>query len=491
MNIRPISEWTLYRLRFAITYSLLAVLVAVLLLAYGNAIPPGLGPSEQQSLIMSSHVSFTQLPTDIIDLPYHALQKLSVEWLGVTPMGVRLPSLVFGAIATLCIVLMLRRWFSQNVAILASVIFITSTWFLSLARLGSPEIMIVFWTSVLLLTATYVTQQTKNWKWWRVAFAMAAALSMYTPFMVYLFAAAALASLAQPHLRYLLRESNQVNLFIGGFFFTLILIPLGWGIYHNPDLARVLLAVPAALPEPLQFLKDFAKAASSMLNPFNISIGETITPMLNIVSVILLLVGAGRLLRDFHSVRAHVLLIWAAILMPIIAFNPNNLAFILVPAILVITIGLNQIIRYWYTLFPRNPYAKLFGILPLTLLAFSMVQVSYQHYTLGMLYSAQAGATFKPDAFMAQREIEAIPKTTPVTLVVPETERELYQVIASRQPGTVVASGAFAQDRGGTWIVAPIESSSLASTVPMPQPPTKMLVNDRKEDSLRFVVYNK
>lgn len=492
MNIRPITEWTLYRLRFIIAYSLLALLAVGLLVLYCTAIPPGLGPSEQQSIVTSSHISFTKLPAEIIDLPYHALQKISVQWLGVSPLGVRLPSLIFGAITALCTSLLLRRWFTTNVAIAASVIFVTSSWFLSTARLGSPIIMVPFWTSLLLLTATYVSQQTKNWRWWRVLFSMAAAVSIYTPYMAYVFVAAALASIAQPHLRYLVRENNKVNLFIGGFFFAILLIPLGWGVYNDPAVARDLLAVPANLPDPLQFLRDFTKAASNLFNPFNLSSGEVITPALTIVSVTLLIFGGIRLLRDFHSVRAYFLLIWAALLLPIIGFNPTHLAVLLIPSILVITIGLNQVIRYWYRLFPRNPYARLFALLPLGLLLFTIVQANYQRYIYAMLYSPQAGAVFQPDAFLAQKEITGASQSGTITVVVKDSDVPLYTVMAARRPGTVVISGQTALTQPATpgeWITQDSQSRFLTNLAH--SPPSKLLVTDRQQDALRFSVYQR
>lgn len=488
MNIRPITEWSLYRLRFAIAYGVLAITAVALLLMYGNALPPGLGPSEQQSIVSSSTVSFTKLPTEAIDLPFHALQKLTVDWLGVTPLGVRLPALIFGALTALCMALLLRRWFSPSVALIASVILVTSGWFLGIARLGSTAVMIPFWTSVLLLAATYVSQQTKNWKWWRVLFAMAAALSLYTPYMAYLFAAAALASLSQPHLRYLLRESNRVNLFIGGFFFTLLLVPLGWGVYHNPGIARDILAIPATLPDPWQFLRDFFKAASALLNPFNNTTAEIITPALSVASVALLLIGGARLLRDFHSVRAHLLLIWGALLMPIIAFNPNNLAVMLIPAMLVVTIGLNQIIRYWYRLFPRNPYARLFGLIPLAVLLFSIVHVNYQRYVYGMAYSSQAGSTFAPDAFIAQNELTNT-KEGPVALVVSESDAPLYTIMAARRPHTVVMTAQGAAERQGVWLVHASQIAKIGGLASVQ--PTKVLVSDRRDDALRFSIYQR
>lgn len=444
MNIRPLPEWTLYRLRYKLAYAVLTVVTLCLLLVFSNAIPPGLSNDEQQSVIASSQVTFTQLPSEIIDLPFHALQKLSVQYFGVTPMGVRLPTLIFGAITALCTCLMIRRWFTKNVALAASVIFVTSAWFLSLGRLGTPFIMVPFWTSLLLLAATYVSQETKNWRWWRVAFSMAAAVSIYTPYMAYVFIAAALASIAQPHLRYLVRESNKVNLFIGGFFFAILLIPLGWGVYKHPSVARDLLAIPASLPDPMQFLRDFGKALNNLFNPFNLTTGVIITPALALVQTALLACGGWRLLRDFHSVRAHFLLIWAALLVPIIGFNPSGIAVLLVPAIMVITIGLNQVVGYWYHIFPRNPYARLFGLLPLALLLFTIVQASYQRYVYAMLYSPSAGAAFSPDAFLAQQNIAKVASATPLVIVTDDTHVQFYQVMAARRPNTMVTTGATA-----------------------------------------------
>jgi hypothetical protein len=488
MNIRPISEWTLYRARFAVVYLVLAAIAVALLSIYLHTVPPGLGPSEQQSVVSSGAVSFTQPPNDIVDLPYHALQKLSVQWLGVTPLGVRLPSLTFGALTVLCVVLLLRRWFKLNVAAAAGLIFITSAWFLSFARLGTPAIMVVFWTSVLMLTATYVSQETKAWKWWRVAFAMSAALSLYTPFMTYLFVAVALATIAQPHLRYLLRESSSGNVVIGGFFFVALLVPLGWGIYHNPSVIRDVLAVPSSLPDPIQFGKELLHAASNLINPYNNTTSEIVTPSLGIVTIMLLLIGGARLLRDVHSVRAHLLLIWAAVLVPIVAFNPTRLEALLLPAELVIAIGLNQIIRYWYRLFPRNPYARLFGLIPLTILVFSIVQFNYQRYMLGMLYSEQAGKTFNQSPFLAQAELNKAAKGKPVTLIVDGANKPLYDLMAARAQATTVATGQNLPDRSGTWLVEAGQISNVAATF---GPPQKLLVNDHATDALRFAVYQR
>jgi len=489
MNIRPISEWTLYKHRFLIAYSGLAVLAALLLGLYANILPPGLSAPEQQSAITSHALSLTELPTaqQVVNLPFHALQKFSMNWLGLSPFGVRLPSLVFAAITIFCLSFIIKRWFKVNVAIVATMIIVTSTWFLSIARLGTPDIMIPFWTSVLILCATYVSQQTKRWHLWKALFGLSAALALYTPYMSYLFLATLIAAMAQPHLRYLIRQSSKVGLTIGIFFFALLMVPLCWGIYKDPSLIREIFAIPATIPEPVQFGRDLLQAISNLGWPFNVQSGPVVTPLVGLATLVLVGIGGMRLLGDFHSVRAYVLLIWMALLIPIIGFNPSNLTVLFVPVMLVMTIGLNLVVRYWYRLFPFNPYARIFGLVPLFFLIFSIMQFNYQRYTYTMLYSPEAGKIFNTDAFLAQKEADALPANSPLTIVAKPADQGLYKVIADRRPNTAIIAGEQEPTRPGVYIVAEDEVVKIAPRLTVTT--SKLLVNDRKEDSLRFRFY--
>lgn len=489
MNIRPISEWTLYKHRLLIAYVGLSVLAALLLTLYPREVPPGLSTAEQQSVITSHAISFTQLPEpqQVVNLPFHALQKASIHLLGVTPFGVRLPSLVFAALTVLALALIIKRWFKTNVAIVSTVIILTSTWFLSLARLGTPDIMVPFWTSTLILCATYVSQQTKRWHLWKALFGLSAALSLYTPYMAYLFAATLIAAIAQPHLRYLIRQSSKVGLTIGIFFFIVLMTPLGWGTYNDPSLVRDIFAIPAQLPEPMRFGADLLQALSNLANPFNTAVSQTIMPLLSLTTLCLVIAGGFRLLSDFHSVRAYVLLIWMALLIPIIGFNPNNLTVLIVPCVLVMAIGLNLVVRYWYRLFPFNPYARIFGLVPLFILIFTVMQFNYQRYVLTMLYSPDISKTFSDDVFLAQEEASKLPVNSPLTIVASAKDQPLYQVIADGRPNTSVQTGEAAPNRPGAYIVAVDQIGQFAAQ--RPAAPSHLIVNDRKENGLRFRFY--
>lgn len=489
MNIRPVSEWTFYKYRYLIAYSLLAVVVGIYIVLYSNLIPPGLGPSERQSIISSAQISLTEVPIAIVDLPYHLLQKFSVELLGVTPFGVRLPSMLMGAATAIFVLLILRKWMPNNIAVIAGLLVLTSGWFIGSARLGAPFIMIPFWASLILLAATYISQQTPHWKWWKVILAFAAALSLYTPFSIYLFLAAVIAAFAQPHLRYLIRQSSSFHITIGTLLFLLVLAPLGWGLYNNPAQAWQLLAIPSNLPDPLQFLKDLYHAVSSLVNPFNVTFGEFMTPLISVVSALLLTIGIIRLLRDFHAVRAYVLLIWGAVLIPVIGLNPTNLMILMVPIMLGIAIGLQPILRYWYRLFPLNPYARVFGLIPLTLLIIALVSFNDQRYTFGMIYSEGAKTTFSSDPFLAQKTLDDLDPAATATLVIAESEQPLYQLIANGRPNTTVVSPAQINLTPGIWIIAEDQINSVA-TLPAPIA-NEIVVNDDKDSALRFRVFQR
>lgn len=487
MNIRPVSEWFLYKYRYAIGYCLLAVAVGVYLFTYLHILPPGISQSETSSVITSAHITFTELPVAIIDLPYHLLQKFSVEFLGLTPLSVRLPSLFFGIMTALFTSLLLHRWFPRNVAIIASVVGLTACWFISTARLGTPTIMIPLWTSFILLAATYISQQSRHWKWWKIGLAFGAALSLYTPFMIFLFIAAIVASFSQPHLRYLIRKSTSFQMTIGTALFLAILAPLGWGLYKDPAQAWQLFGISPQLPGPVQFGKDMLQALSNLFNPYNVQSGETLLPLLSLATCALLLMGGIRLLRDFHAVRSHVLLIWMAILVPIIGFNPNNLIILLIPAILATAIGIQVIIRYWYKLFPLNPYARLFGLLPLALLLLAIIQFNDSRYSYGLTYGADARQAFSNDVFLAQHRITTIDPSATVTIVAPEQQQDLFQLIKASFPNVAVTTAQNAAFTPGVvWIIAADEVPKLTQR---PSSPASVIVNGSKENGVRFLVY--
>ena len=495
--MRPVNELTLYRYRHLIGYSALVLATVGLLLLFITKIPAGLSAAEEASALSSSQIVFDQHfleRTSTVDLPYHVTQWASLKLFGLGAIGVRLPSLIFGALSMLCILLLLRRWLQENVAICWGLLVATSTWFLTLGRSGTPEVMVAFWTSLILLLATLVSQQSRGYQTWKALSIVAIGLSFYTPLMAYLFAASALAAAFQPHLRYVIRYAEKTSITLGVILFVGVLIPLGWNIWREPVVIRDLLAIPDMLPGPLLFFKDLWTAASAVINPFETEIGRIITPLLGIPIIALATLGLIRTIIDYHSVRSYVLLLWLAILTPVIGLNPTQLNIIFVPVMLLGAIGMQALFRYWYDLFPRNPYARVFGLLPIIFLMASIVGLNYQRYFTGVSYAQSSVELYNTDPFILHDTLSAKSyRDQRIVLITSPDRKSLYEIdkAIAKNLEVVTPSQYVSAPTANNIIVDVTADSQLSAAQRQTLPATKasLLVNDHKDDALRFRIY--
>lgn len=494
--MRPVTELTLYRYRHLIGYGFLVLLTIGLLLLFITKIPPGLSSAEEASALQSSQLVFDKEflnHTNTVDLPYHLLQWGSLKFFGLSALGVRLPSLLLGAMSMLFLLLILRRWLQDNVAIAWGLLIATSTWFMLLGRSGTPEIMVIFWTSLILLLATLVSQQSKGYQAWKALSLVSIGLSFYTPLMAYLFVASAIAAMVQPHLRYVVRYAEKTSISLGTVLFIVILVPLGWHIWRDPIIIRELLAIPHDLPGPLVFFRDLWTAASALINPFNATIGPSITPLLSIPVAALATIGLIRTIMDFHSVRSYVLLLWLAVLIPVIGINPTHLDVIFVPVMLLGAIGMQSLFRYWYDLFPLNPYARVFGLLPLLLLIVSVINFNYQRYFIGIPYARSTLQQYSSDPLILHETLlSKAYRDQRIVLVTAPERKPLYQIdqaIAKNMQVVTPAEFVPSATTRDVIVDTRIESQlTQTQTQTLPSNPT-LLVNDRKDDALRFRIY--
>lgn len=486
--VGSITDWFIYRRRYVLAYSLLAIIIGSLLFFHPSYIPSGISDREIQSVVSSESLSFTEMPHNAVDLPYHILQKISISLFGISPLGVRLPSMIIAIFTAVLICMILHRWFKTNVAITGAVIILASSWFLSIARLGTPDIMIAFWSVLIIILATYYSQRIKHGHLVKAALGITLALSFYTPYMFYLFAAMALSVFLQPHLRYLLKETSKVGYLIAAFFLLLILAPLIWTTYNDPSTILTLLNFNAATINPIDYAKNLIQMIANTLNPGAISSNESIFPLVGLTTGLIISMGVYRLFKDAYSIRSHLLIIWSAIILTVVCLNPTNLTPLFVPAMLILAIGLNLVLLYWYQLFPRNPYARIFGLLPIALLIFSIISLEYNRYFNTMFYSVESAKVFQPDVFMAQVALKNIKEGKPITIVVENKYEAIYDIIAKTRPGTTVESTKFNfKTTDSIMINANIwqfYQNKLGT-------PTKVVVDDRKDDALRFAIYER
>jgi hypothetical protein len=75
MATKRITNFFIYRWRYIVGYSVIALLLVGLLLFASLYVPGGLSPAEMSAAVSSDSLSFSDLTTlSIINLPYHMLQ---------------------------------------------------------------------------------------------------------------------------------------------------------------------------------------------------------------------------------------------------------------------------------------------------------------------------------------------------------------------------------------------------------------------------------
>ncbi|MCD8561607.1 glycosyltransferase family 39 protein [Candidatus Saccharibacteria bacterium] len=153
------SKYFLYRWRYVIGYTAIGLLLAGLLIFSGLFLPGGLSEAEMAATVQSASLSLSDPSTLITpNLPYYGFQAIIFSMFGISTFTIKLPSLILALLSALGFIALLRRWFTPNIAVLASFIAVTTGQFLFIAQTGTPSILYIFWPVALLLLGTQITR---------------------------------------------------------------------------------------------------------------------------------------------------------------------------------------------------------------------------------------------------------------------------------------------------------------------------------------------
>ncbi len=429
MGIDVTSFYT-YRWRYWIGYGFIGVLLVGLLLFAGLYVPGGISAQEIQSVVKSSTISLTDVHSlAVTNLPYHVLQRASLVIFGVSDFSIKLPSLILALFSAIGLIVLLRQWFRPNIAFLASTIAITTGQFLFIAQSGTPDILYVLWAVWLLLLGTLIAKRVQPRTLWKVLFFVVSALSLYTPLSVYALIALSLSAVLHPHLRYIIRQLSKRKL-AGAFALGIvIIIPLVFGVIKSPELGLTILGIPARWPNVSANLLVLVQQYLGFALPSSTGL---MTPVFGLGSMLIIGFGVYKLIRTRQSAQSYIVIIWLLCLMPILVTDPLFTSVTFLPLVLLLATGLSSLLGYWYNLFPRNPYARIAGLIPLVILVGALVFTGLERYVYGYHYDPQTVSNFSQD-------LALLPKDTR-HLVVTEEQLPFYQVVAAHHKGLTVST---------------------------------------------------
>ena len=416
-----ISKLFLYRHRFVIGYVILTLAFVALLFGLPLIAQDGLSNAEMESATSSYHLSMeAPINGDLTDLPYKLLQKVSIRIFGLTPYAIKLPSILLGLVLGVLFILLLNRWFKNNVSLLASSFVVLSTPFLFLTGSGTPLIMLVFWPTLLLWLGSKIQGERRPKPIYSFFFAISMALAIFTPFMLYFALFCVIFVAFQPHLRFVVRSLPKLPLIITGLIISAGIATLVVNMINQP----------ANIPELLAS-KDFVFDGffSNILNglkPVFYWFGDAdsiyLAPLIGLPVLSLALTGLFSTTKGFFASRnsiASVLIVFGVI---ITGLNPNAAIFLILPLSILVAHGLKYLLEKWYGLFPENPYARISALLPLTVLFGVIVIPSLLQYIYGYHYNSNVASKF-------DYSLEIIHKNLKDEVLVARDNYDFYKIL--------------------------------------------------------------
>lgn len=424
------KKYFFYRFRFWIGYGvLLTILIGLLTLAITHT-PGGISPTEEQSVLQSATLTLSRPESLLtIDLPYHALQKLSISVLGFNPISMKLPSAVIAFLSSIGLVLLLRYWMPPRTSVIAGSISITSTPFIFLAQQGSPAIMTIFWPILIILLAIWGSKEGRLRHIIPPILAVTISLSLYTPLMIYILAALCIGGFFHPHVRYIARRHIKKAILVTTILFGLIVVsPLFYIIWKDPAVFHQLLIAGGNWHiNILDNLKQFGLRFGDMLGTTTAITGQ-LAPYITLPTILLVLTGAYSLAKKSHSAPSYILIAWIIFAIPGAIINPQQPEILFVPIMLLTGLGVTFLLDYWYKLFPQNPYARAFALVPLTILIGGIMTTGAARYFYLYHYNTGLVAQSSHDLQIVHKELRHDSKKHIVAIAVSPDELPIYQL---------------------------------------------------------------
>lgn len=479
-----VIDFATYRWRYSLGYIAVGLALTVLLIVAGFFVPGGLTRPEMASAVASSDLSLKHFaPEMILNAPYHVLQKISFYLFGVSNISIKLPSILIGFASAAGIILLLRSWFKPNVAVLTTLLVVATGQFLVVTQTGTPHVLYFFWAIWLLLAATMVSRNASSSLFaWKIALVSLIALSLYTPLSAYIILALMSASLFHPHLRHAIKKLSRSKLFVASMVGFVIVSPIVYAVFQDPSVGLRLLGVPSQLPAIAPNLQLLFSQYVDFAHPTN---GLIMTPIYGLPSVVLIALGVYRMFTTKYTARSYIITGWLLLLIPVLVINIHVVAITFVPFLLLMALGINYLIGYWYKLFPANPYARIAGLIPLVILIASMTFSGIERFVYGYSYGDAVAQNFSKDVSLLRHEL-SLQNGTSVLRVSP-AEASFYHTFKKYYKKNTFLTVTTDKNTPYSTLIVSRDARPMDSL----EVPTKIVTGAYSSQADRFYIYKK
>jgi hypothetical protein len=356
--MKTVKKWMSINWLIACGYGLSITAVLTVLWTKLDSLVPGLS-SMEVSQYGSSAMAKTILENPLY-LPQKVLQ-LTGYLLGLDPViALRGASTILGILTLFALYYVLKTWYSRRVAIFGAILLLSSDWFLHIVRHGSTA---ASYLSLMLALSCIVWIQKSRASTLSILIGTAVVIALlYTPGMVWFVAPLVLwrAKWILGKLR--VQKPTIIALcIVSG---LLALAPLALALVSHPEIVRVYLGFPETWPSVITIIKQITAV------PFHIFVKSPPGYEYHLATLAyvgwfigaLFTIGIYAYFFQRKLDRTVLLSYILAVGTILIGLGGNvHIALLLPFIILVAAGGLALMLQQWFTVFPRNPFARNVG----------------------------------------------------------------------------------------------------------------------------------
>lgn len=278
----------------------------------------------------------------------------------------RLASAATAFVASLFLYLMLRKWHTPRVAIMTSVMFLSSSLFLHLGRLANTEVMYLTLLPVLLTCSMWLLSKNNRYKMPMIAVLLG--LTLYIP-GAWLFLLAGMIFFRKYIWKIVPQLTLKTKLSCTALF-TATIAPLVYSFLHSQKQIIAWLGYNTEQHlTPATVGSNFLEIPQSLFWQYSPGPIQWLpgTPILDIFTAAMFILGIYAYWAGYYPAREK--LIFGSLVLAVLLIGFGNVVTIalLLPLIyLVVANGLAYMLQSWFTVFPNNPFARSLGVIFLT-----------------------------------------------------------------------------------------------------------------------------
>lgn len=319
---------------------------------------------------------------------HEQLTQKMLSAIGVKPVyALRAAAIVSGFAAVFALHYILKKWFTRRTALLGTVLFATSSWFLHVVRIGTTDSSYILF---LLPIAALVMLYRNNYSLSGALLLLGSYIVLlYVPGMIWLLTV--LAVWQKRRIKEAVKNMPLAGMIVTGLGLLMGIVPLIVAIVQDQHFVWQLLAVPTSLAHAAEIPAYFLSGVRELffLRETNHLLGIAQLPYINIATSMLVVLGLVKTYRKRTLDRSKALFALSAVGLTLHAISRGEFSLVfMLPLIYVYAAaGLVFLFRRWLTVFPRNPLAEKVGLLCLVLVIVSISTYELTRYFVAWPHS--------------------------------------------------------------------------------------------------------